>query len=159
MDSHTNDMDSSNSGSSEFQTRFKQLREMKHLKRKPKHVHQKHHVELPQEIWYIIFNLVLKQNPSSRYSLQRVNRLLKDIVSKTTLPRLYLNPDRFRDLSVSHISVRRIISIAGSGGGLVQAIRDVITHSSWANAWLLLRIATFCGWYIIDGIWYKRPLH
>jgi len=147
-----------NNSPSDFKSRVKQLRELIQIKRKPKRV-QKHYVELPTEIWYVIINLVLKQNPSSRYSLQRVNRLFQEIVSKTPTPRLYLDPDRFGNISVSPISVRRIISTAGSGSGLVQAIREVITHSSWANAWLFLRIATFCGWDTIDRIWYRHTRH
>lgn len=133
-----------NNSPSDFKSRVKQLRELIQIKRKPKRV-QKHYVELPTEIWNVIINLVLKQNHSSRYSLQRVNRLLQEIVNKTPTPRLYLNPDQFGNIPVSPISIRRNISIVGSGSGLVQAIREVITHSSLANAWLFLRIATCAG--------------
>ncbi|KAH3741700.1 hypothetical protein DPMN_048425 [Dreissena polymorpha] len=132
------------------------LREMVQFKRNRKHVHQNRHVILPREIWCIIVDIVLKLSPLSRYSLQRVNRMFRDLVGKTPPPRLYLCPSRFGDVTVSPISVRKIIALSGSGSGLVQAIRQLIRHSSWVNAWLFLRLATLCGWYTVEGIWYRR---
>lgn len=151
------DLNNTNS-SSDFQTSVKRLKRMIHLKRQPRRVRQKNHVRinLPTEIWDAIISIVLKDNPSARYSLQRVSKLFRDIVKRTPVPRLYLNPDLFRNIHVSPISVRRMISIAGRGSGLVQAVRNIITDSSWANAWLFLRMATFCGWYTIERIWYRR---
>lgn len=136
---------------------MEELRKMVELKRISKQVRLKRNIYLPPEIWLIIINIALTLNPASRYSLQQVNRLFKEIVSKTPTPRLYLIPDRFRNITVSPISVRRIIRIAGSGSGLVQAIRNVIQITSWANAWLFLQLDTFCGWYTIKRIWYRRP--
>ena len=132
------------------------LREMVQFKRNRKHVQQNRHVILPREIWSIIVDIVLKLSPLSRYSLQRVNRMFRDLVGKTPPPRLYLCPSRFGDVTVSPISVRKIIALSGSGSGLVQAIRQLIRHSSWVNAWLFLRLATLCGWYTVKGIWYRR---
>ncbi|KAH3693857.1 hypothetical protein DPMN_081296 [Dreissena polymorpha] len=118
------------------------LREMVQFKRNRKHVQQNRHVNLPREIWSIIVDIVLKLSPLSRYSLQRVNRVFRDLVGKTPPPRLYLCPSRFDDVTVSSISVRKIIAISASGSGLVQAIRQLLRHSSWVNAWLFLRLAT-----------------
>ncbi|KAH3695169.1 hypothetical protein DPMN_082625 [Dreissena polymorpha] len=91
------------------------LREMVQFKRNRKHVHQNRHVNLPREIWSIIVDIVLKLSPLSRYSLQWVNMMYRDLVGKTPPPRLYLCPSRFGDVTVSLISVRKIIAISGSG--------------------------------------------
>ncbi|KAH3770083.1 hypothetical protein DPMN_171363 [Dreissena polymorpha] len=114
------------------------LGEMVQFKRNRKHVHQNRHVNLPREIWSIIVDSILKLSPLSRFSLQRVNRMFRVLVGKTRR-QLYLCPSRFGDVTVSPISVRKIIAISGSRSGLVQAIRQLIRHSSWANAWLFLR--------------------
>lgn len=82
---------------------IEQFRDMLRYMREKKQKQQKLYVELPPEIWHLIVNLVLKVSPMSRFTLQRVNRMFKEIVMQTPPPGFYLNPVRFRDVSVGQL--------------------------------------------------------
>ena len=111
---------------------------------------------LPVEIWDRILSIVLRQDPSSRYVLRRVSHLFRQIVDHIPLPRLYLSPDRYRDVSKWPISVRKLAYVSGKHSGLILAVRDIIKRPCWFDAWLFLSAVNLLGWYEIKRIWYRN---
>lgn len=139
---------------SKFRLQIDQLRESRKVNKR--HETTKYAVSLPDEIWYMIIKIVLQEDPSSRFNVKCVSRFFKEIVYQIPPPRLYLAPERFSNVPVSPISVRKILKIAGSYSGLVLEVKKIIPYPYWVNAWLFLRLDSFCGWYVIERIWYKR---
>ena len=75
-------------------------------------------------------------DPSSRYTLKNVNFFFSTAVRTVPVPELFLSPERFHDIRVFPISLRKLMKIAGRGSGLLAEIGNIIRKRQWVNAWI-----------------------
>ncbi|CAC5421430.1 unnamed protein product [Mytilus coruscus] len=135
------------------------LRHQMEVMRKKKHcVPHSNNIErgetLPREIQFIIINLCLRQNLSSRYVLIRVNSFFRQVVQTVPVPRLYIGISVLLNVP-NPVNVRRILRASGCGSDLILSIREIIRDPSWINAWLFL-IQRDNRWFEIKNIWWSR---
>ena len=109
---------------------------------------------LPPEIWTIIINMCLKNDPSLRFTLRYVCNTFRNIVDLTPFPQIYIAPEVLLRVPTP-VSIARLITRAGRQSGLAVELRRIFTKSRWYQAWLHLRELDN-RWFRIVYIWWRR---
>ena len=105
----------------------------------PLHDDDERHAEyLPKEIQEKILCLCLDSDPSSRFTLQTVNKFWYNVVQKIPHPRFHIGEDVLEQIPWP-VSVRQLSRAAGQGSGLMLAIKRAINNRRWWNSWLYLQ--------------------
>ena len=85
---------------------------------------------LPPEIWTIIINMCLKNDPSLRFTLRYVCNTFRNIVDLTPFPQIYIAPEVLLRVPTP-VSIARLITRAGRQSGLAVELRRIFTKSRW----------------------------
>ena len=109
---------------------------------------------LPVEIWEKIIHYAIDMFPETRNYLRDVNKLFRNIVDRTALPKLYISYNVLPAIP-RPVSVRRLIRVSGRGSGLIIEVRRILRSPNWCNAWLFLSEIEN-RWFELRKIWYRK---
>ncbi|XP_068731120.1 uncharacterized protein [Montipora capricornis] len=114
--------------------------------------------DLPNEVLEIIITFSLTGSPRNIVDtfniLSMINKRFRSLTGSfiQRLPRVFFD----WDTCVGYHSMRQISKTRGKGSGLVLALKNIINHPQWINAWVRLLYTGIVGWFYIQNIIWKN---
>lgn len=114
--------------------------------------------DLPNEVLEIIIDFSLTGSPRNIVDtfniLSMISKRFRSLTGSfiERLPRLFFD----RDASVGYHSMRQICKTRGKASGLVLALKTIVDHPQWINAWVRLLYTGIAGWFYIQNIIWKN---
>ena len=114
--------------------------------------------DLPNEVLEIIIAFLLTGSPRNIVDtfniLSMINKWFRSFTGSfiQRLARVFFD----RDTCVGYHSMRQISKTRGKASGLVLALKNIINHPQWINAWVRLLYTGIQGWFYIQNITWKN---